>query len=152
MIPAMVSADPQEPWLYSVELEWKPDGVLSGRSATGAAIVFGQSADGAPGHNPMEMVLFALGGCTGSDVVNILTRMRVPIRRFLVSVQAERSRSLPKVYKRFHVCYRLWTDREDRERHLARAIQLSLEKYCSVGLMLEKAAPVSHSLEVITGE
>jgi len=59
--------------------------------------------DSAP--RPTELLLIALGGCTGMDVVSILQKMRTPPRRFWVEIQAERASEHPKAVRKVHLLY-----------------------------------------------
>ena len=57
------------------------------------------------GSTPMEMVLFGLGGCTSIDVETILKKMKVPVERFEVEIESERSEEHPKVYTRIELTF-----------------------------------------------
>lgn len=86
---------------------------------------------GAEGPGPMDTLLLALAGCTGGDVVSILEKMRFPVRALSVEVTGERRTEHPKRYTSIVLTYRINAPGvpEERARH---AIDLSLEKYCSV--------------------
>lgn len=103
------------------------------------------------GSNPMEMVLMAIAGCSGMDVVSILEKMRVSYQRFEINVQGERSTDHPRVFTDIEVSYRFWGDGIEEEQvqdKLNRALALSLEKYCSVANMIDKVANLTYKLEV----
>jgi len=138
----------QEEWVYTAEINWKGNEVFEGQTAKGAPVVMDSSHDGQAGASPMEMILFALAGCTAMDVLSILKKMKVPIHRLTIAVSASRNKEFPKVFRKFHLLYRLWTDDAAHRPAFERAVRLSREKYCSVGLMLEKAAPITYELEV----
>lgn len=102
--------------------------------------------DGAPeiggadgGARPMEVVLAALGGCSGMDVVAILNKMRVTIDSFQMEVDGERKATDPKVYREIRCLYAI-TSPDALPEQVQRAVRLSQEKYCSVVAMLEKTA------------
>jgi len=115
--------------------------------------------DGAPavggeglGARPMELLLAAIGGCSGIDVVSILTRMRQPPEDLGITVDAEREQGRePALFTTIHVHFAL-TGACDGE-HVARAVQLSMEKYCSVARILERTARISwsHTLNGVAG-
>ncbi len=88
-------------------------------------------ADGATGPGPMATLLLALAGCTGSDVVSILEKMRFPVRALRIDVTGERRAEHPKRYTSIVLTFHVNAPGapEERVRH---AIDLSLEKYCSV--------------------
>ncbi len=88
-------------------------------------------ADGASGPGPMDTLLLALAGCTGADVVSILAKMKFPVKAMSIDVSGERRAEHPKRYTAIVLTYRVHAPGapEERVRH---AIDLSLEKYCSV--------------------
>ncbi|MDI6894626.1 MAG: OsmC family protein [Bacillota bacterium] len=95
---------------------------------------------------PMELVLVALGGCTGLDVISILEKMRQRVETFTVVAEGERATEHPKVYITARVTYRLAGEIEPA--NARRAAELSIQRYCSVGAMLTRAVPVTYALEV----
>ncbi len=98
--------------------------------------------------HPMEMVLLALGSCTGADVVSILEKKRVQLKGFEINIDAERAKTYPMVYKKIHLEYVFYGQNIDT-RHLERAISLSQEKYCSVSAMLESSVSITYSYKLI---
>lgn len=102
---------------------------------------------GDAGPTPMEIVLMGLGGCTGMDVVSILNKMRITYDRFEVQVTGERAEEHPKVFTEVSVVYRIWGSNIPEEK-LARAVDLTQEKYCSVLHMVNKTAQVSYRYEI----
>lgn len=118
-------------------------------SGSGHAVVMDTTED-VGGHDtgprPMEMVLIALGGCTGMDVVSILRKMQVPFTRFEMEIQGERAPEHPKHFTKITVLYKVWGDVPEEK--LKRAIDLSLEKYCSVSNSLKPKAEVSYEYRI----
>jgi putative redox protein len=111
--------------------------------------------DGAPeagGRNlaprPMEMLLAGTGGCTAFDVVTILKKGRHAVTGCEVSLQAERAETDPKVFIRIHFRFRVSGKRLKPEA-VARAVELSKEKYCSASIMLGKTAAITHDIEIV---
>lgn len=96
-------------------------------------------SDGAS--RPLELVLMGLGGCTGMDVISILKKMRVPLKRFEIVLDADRAEEHPRVFRRIRLEYRLFGDSIDPEK-VEKAIEMSKTQYCSVSAMLSKAVPV----------
>ena len=88
-------------------------------------------SDGKTGPGPMDTLLLALAACTASDVVSILEKMRFPVRWMTVDATGERRPEHPKRYTSIVLTYRIQAPGvpEERVRH---AIDLSLERYCSV--------------------
>lgn len=99
------------------------------------------------GPRPKGLLLSALGGCTGMDVVSILAKMRIPLDSFRVEVEAPLTEDHPKVYAAIHVRY-VFRGKDLPMDKLERAVQLSQERYCGVSAMLAKAAPITHEIVV----
>jgi putative redox protein len=131
-------------------VKWVEDVTFVGESGSGHAVVM----DGPPesgGHNlgirPMEMLLIGMGGCTAFDIVLILGKARQQVTDCIVEVEAERADTVPKVFTRIHVHF-IVTGVDLSEKQVARAVELSAEKYCSASIMLGKAAVITHDYEV----
>jgi putative redox protein len=121
-----------------------------GKSGSGHWATMDGSADfrGSEGaSSPKELVLTALGGCTGADVASILYKMKEKINRFEINLNAEISEEHPKVFTKIHLTYNFWGE-DLKEENIAKAITLSQEKYCSVSAMLKKSVNItcSHQL------
>jgi putative redox protein len=99
------------------------------------------------GSRPKELVLYALGGCTASDVVSILKKKRVPLQGFEMHLSGEEADEHPKVFTNIHVEYVFFGDRID-PRDVERAIELSTTKYCSVSAMLTPKVNITHSYRI----
>ncbi len=99
------------------------------------------------GPKPKALLLTALAGCTGMDVVAILKKMRMPLASFAVEVEGELTDTPPKVYRRIHITYRFAGDALDRAK-IERAVELSLTTYCGVTAMLGKTADISHTIVI----
>ena len=120
-------------------------------TGSGHAVVM----DGAPeaggrniGLRPMELVLAGTGGCTAFDVVLILKKGRHAVSGCDVSLKAERAESDPKVFTHIHFHYRV-KGKQLKADAVARAIELSKDKYCSASIMIGKTAQITHDFEII---
>jgi putative redox protein len=120
-------------------------------SPSGHAIVTGFSHGHSTSPSPMELVLLALGGCTGADVVSILTKKRQRVTSYEIEVRAERRDTHPRVYTAIEVLHRV-RGRSIDPRAVARAVELSEEKYCSVSAMLKATATITSKIEVVEDE
>lgn len=99
------------------------------------------------GPRPMELMLMALAGCTGMDVISILEKMHVKYNDFRIEITANKSSEHPKVYTKIFIKYRIWG--EVPEDKLISAIELSQVKYCSASAMIKKAAEITYDHEII---
>lgn len=98
--------------------------------------------------SPTELLLLALGSCTGVDVVSILRKKRQSVTDYRVEVRGERREDYPRSYKRMEV-HHIVTGRNISERSVAQAIQLSEQKYCSVAATLRPTTEIVSSFEII---
>jgi putative redox protein len=97
---------------------------------------------------PGELTLVALGGCTGFDVVSILTKMRVNLDTLEIIVDGEQRDEYPRVWTKLHLKYIL-KGKDIDESKVKKAIELSEEKYCFVSAMLSKTAELTWEYEII---
>ncbi len=132
-------------------VKWVEEATFLGESASGHAVVM----DGPPdsggrnlGIRPMEMLLLGMGGCTAFDVVMILKKARQPVSDCVVELASERADVEPKVFTRIHVHF-VVTGSGLSEKQVARAVELSAEKYCSASIMLGKTADITHDYEIV---
>ena len=120
-------------------------------SGSGHAVVMDGAAD-AGGRNlgprPMEMILAGTGGCTAFDIVLILKRGRHAVSGCEVQLTAERADVDPKVFTRIHFHFKV-KGRQLKPEAVARAIDLSKDKYCSASIMMGKTAEITHDFEII---
>jgi putative redox protein len=97
--------------------------------------------------SPKPFVLIALSGCTGMDVVSILQKSRKEPKKLLISVEGEVSETHPKQYLKIHVTYEFESEQENSDA-IIRAVRLSQEQYCGVSAMLQKAMPVTWTIQL----
>jgi len=97
---------------------------------------------------PMELLLLALGGCTGVDVISILKKKRQQVTDYRIEVSGERRDEFPRSYTRLFVKH-IVRGRGVTEQALAQAIELSDTKYCSVAATLRGTAEIVTSYEII---
>lgn len=94
------------------------------------------------GPRPKALVLSALAGCTGMDVVSILGKMKMPYESFAIEIDASMTDEHPKVYDTITVRY-IFTGPELDRGKIEKAVNLSQEKYCGVAAMLGKTATIT---------
>jgi putative redox protein len=107
---------------------------------------------GAPnpqGASPMELLLMGIAGCSGIDIVSILKKQKLELSGFRMEVEGKRRDEVPKVFTGIHLKIHIQGDIPESKAH--RAVELSLEKYCSVSKMLEKTAKISYEI-LLNGE
>lgn len=97
------------------------------------------------GPRPKPMMLVALAGCTGMDVVSILKKMRVDIESFSVEVEGDVTEDHPKRFERMKVIYRI-KGKDVSLKSVEKAVNLSKERYCGVSANYTKAFPIEHEI------
>ncbi|HWQ94240.1 MAG TPA: OsmC family protein [Gammaproteobacteria bacterium] len=135
-------------------VKWVENSLFVAQSGSGHSVVL----DGPPesggqnlGVRPMEMVLLGLGGCTAFDVVDILRKKREDISDCVVDITAERAETVPKIFTKIHLHY-IVSGKDVKEESVKRAVELSAEKYCSVSMMLNKTAELTHDYEIVQAD
>lgn len=103
------------------------------------------------GVRPLELVLYALGGCTGMDVASILEKKRQRVTGLEIRIDGEQREEFPKIYTRITVEF-VVTGIGVQPQAVERAIELSEEKYCSVKGMLGPDVEVTTSFRVLEDE
>jgi putative redox protein len=126
-----------------IALTWERGLVFHGGAPGGPAVVI--DGDNAAGPGPMLNLLLAAAGCSGSDVVAILEKMRVVLREFRIEASGVRREQEPRRYTAIHFDFHLAGDGLDETR-ARRAIDLSLEKYCSVVASLAPDIKITYGL------
>jgi len=96
---------------------------------------------------PMELVLIALGGCTSMDVLSILKKKREDVRDFDIELDADKATEHPAVFTKIHLHYVIKGKNVNPE-NVNKAIELSMNQYCSVSAMLKKSVDVTWDFEI----
>ena len=129
---------------------WSGDRRFVGQTESGHSIVIGTAHGDSPkpGPSAMEVVLMGAGACSAWDVVDILQKGRLDVEDVAVELDADRAPEPPKTFTRIHMHF-VVKGRGLTEAKVARAVNLSVEKYCSATKMLEKSADISHDFEIV---
>src|SRR6188472_1317394 len=128
-----------------ITLEWQEDLRFRGGEPNGPSILI--DGDNVEGPGPMLTLLLAAAACTGSDVVVVLKKMRVSFSTLRIEVSAVRRETEPRRYVSLHLDYSLTGTGIDPAK-VRRAIDLSLEKYCSVIHSLASDIAITYALSL----
>jgi len=120
---------------------WKGEMTFLGQNAEGGIVQIG-ALDGKPGVGPMQLLLVAVAGCTGVDIVSILLKKHADLSDLQVRVRGKRASDYPMIWTDIHLIYLIWGN-GIKSKDVEKAIKLSENKYCSVGIMLGKSAKIS---------
>lgn len=132
-------------------VKWLDHMSFVGESGSGHSVVI----DGSPEHGgrnlgirPMELMLIGLGGCTAFDVVLMLQKSRQNVTDVEVLLDADRADEVPAVFTAIRMHFKV-SGHELSEKHVARAVSLSKEKYCSATRMLEATVDITCTHEIL---
>jgi putative redox protein len=123
-------------------------GFFIGVTPSGHAVTLDTGHERSSAPTPMELLLIALGSCTGVDVVSILEKKRQRVTDYRAEVTGERRDEFPKRFEKMHV-HHIVTGVLLDPTAVARAIELSEEKYCSVAATLRSTVAITSSFEII---
>jgi putative redox protein len=134
------------------KVKWIGEQEFVGTDSTRHSLVMsGQGREKATGLKPSELLLLALGGCTGTEVVSILKKRRQNLSGLEIQVTGEQDPDPPWTFRKIHLEYTL-RGTELSVPAVERAIKLSEEKYCSVGSTLSGVAEMTSSYTIIQDE
>jgi len=134
----------------SITADWL-DGMAFEAEVNGHKIILDAEAEVGGkdrGPRPKPLMLVALAGCTGMDVISILQKMRVPVEKFRLTVQGDLTSEHPKQFYKMHIIYE-FTGKNLPLEKVKEAIDLSQEKYCGVSVTYKKALELTYEIKVI---
>ncbi len=131
-------------------VKWQDNVSFVGTSPSGHDVPM--DADKSKGASPMELILLGLGGCASYDVVTILKKGRQDIEDVQCQLTANRADAVPAVYTDIHLHF-VVTGKGVKEKQVAKAVQLSADKYCSASKMLANGGvKITHDFAIIDSE
>lgn len=139
-----------KPATILVNVEWNPREGFSATNESGAVIKIGGSPgieEAEPQFRPMQLLLAALGGCTGIDAVSIMQKQRMAVEAIKITITGERASDHPKVFTHIRLHFDV-TAQGGSPEQVKRALQLSRDKYCSVGNTISKVANLDYSFSL----
>lgn len=133
----------------------RDDMLFAGYSSNGYTIPLDAHQEELGGHNagisPMELMLTALAGCTGMDVISILRKKKQAVSAFEVQVEGVRADEHPKVYTEIWVKF-IVTGKDVDPAAVERAIELSRDKYCGAAATLRHTATMHYDYEIVDSQ
>lgn len=133
---------------YKATIHYAGDEFFIGTSPSGHAQAIDTKGDRHSAPTPMEMLLVAVGACTAVDVISIMQKKRQNVTDYRVEVTGARRDEHPRAFTAFHIHHIVYGHNVS-EQALARAIELSDEKYCSVAATVRPTAQITTSFEII---
>ncbi len=114
---------------------------------SGHALTIDIKGERSNGAGPMELLLVALGACTAADIISILRKMREQVTAYRVEVRGEAREEYPKSFRKMEVRH-LLRGRGIKSENVAKAIELSMTKYCGVAATLRPTAEIVSTFEI----
>src|SRR5215469_14964858 len=124
------------------------NGFFVGISPGGHSMVMETNGERASAATPVELLLIAVGGCMGSDIVEILRKKREQVTDYRVEVRGERRETFPRSFKKIQM-HHIIKGPNVKPDSVKQAIELSETKYCSVAAALRPTAEISMTFEVV---
>ena len=128
-------------------VEYAGDDFFVAVTPSGHAQVLDIRGERSAASGPLELLLIALGGCTGADVISVLRKKREQVTSYRVEVRGERREEHPRSYRRFEVRH-IVRGKGISEKAGAQAVQLSTDKYCGVAATVRPTAEIVTSYEI----
>lgn len=116
------------------------------RGTNGSYDVTMASSDDQEGLSPMEMTALSVVGCSSIDILIILDKQKQDVDDFHAQIDGERAEESPRVFTDLHMHYEVTGDVAPAK--MRRAIELSLDKYCSVSNMVKHTATITYAFTV----
>lgn len=136
----------------NARIKWVENVMFVAESETGHALVVDgpqESGGRNMGMRPMELMALSVGSCSSYDVVTILKKARQDIISCEAEVTAHRVDAVPAVFESIHLHFKI-AGNNLSEKQVARAIELSADKYCSASIMMKSAGvKVTHDFELV---
>ena len=134
-----------------VNLNWEGGFRFESRDTYGHSLTLDapqSDGDAFAGFMPGDMLLTALAGCSGIDVVNILGRMRQKVEGIEISVKGHQNPDPPWTWEDIEIHYTI-RGSGLKDHLVRRAINLSENKYCSIGATVGGRARISSKFDII---
>lgn len=134
--------------IYSATVRYAGDEFFIGTPPSGHSQLIDTKSDRKSAPTPVEMLLVSVAACTAADVISILIKKRQDVTDYKVEITGDRAEEHPRKFLRFHVNH-IVHGRNVSEQAVARAVELSDTKYCSVAATVRPTAEITTSFEII---
>jgi putative redox protein len=128
-------------------IQYAGDEYFIGVPPSGHAITIDVNGERSTATGPLELLLVALGSCTGTDVISVLHKKRQHVTDYRIEVRGERREEYPRSFTKMEVRH-IFRGRAISEEAVAKAIDISITKYCSVAATLRPTVEIITSYEI----
>ncbi|HKJ33797.1 MAG TPA: OsmC family protein [Balneolales bacterium] len=123
------------------------DTYMEAKNEYGNTVYLDGAKENAQGARPMQLLLMAVGSCSAIDIIGILKKQKQPLKDLKIDVNGEREKmGTYSLFRKIHVHYKFYGNLDANK--VERAINLSLDKYCSASKTLEHTAEITHSYSI----
>ncbi len=129
-------------------VKWVGGKTFLGIDSTSHSVVLSTPADGV-GIKPSDLLLIAVASCSAVDLVEILSKKRMPLSELEISVTGEQDSTPPWTFRKMHLHFSL-RGANLTEKAVAQAIELAEEKYCSVAATIRATTEITTGFEILT--
>lgn len=136
---------------YKTTISYTGNEQFIGTSPSGHSQVVDTKGENKTAASPVELLLIAVGTCTAIDVVSILEKKRQIVTDYKIEVTGERRDEHPRSFSKMHIHHIVY-GRSVSESAVARAIELSETKYCSVAATVKPTAEITTSFEIVEAD
>lgn len=133
--------------MATATVKWIDGQQFIGIDSTKHSVVLSTPGEGI-GIKPSDLLLIAVASCTAVDVVDILSKKRMPLTRLEISASGEQDQDPPWTFRKIHLSFRLG-GKDLTAKAVEQAIQLSEEKYCSVAATIRATAQITTEFEIL---
>ena len=134
----------------STTVQWTGGKRFIGIDSTCHSVVISTPAEGV-GMKPSDLLLVAIASCSAVDVVEILSKKRMPLANMEISTTGEQDSEPPWTFRKIHMHFKL-SGKNLTEKAAAQAIQLAEEKYCSVAATIRATVEITTDFEILPEE
>lgn len=131
------------------EVRYAGDELMIGLGPGNTSILMDAKGERKTAATPMELLLMAVAGCTMVDVVSIMEKKRQPVLEYRIEICGDRREDHPRAFTKMHLKH-IVKGKDIVPEALARAIELSDEKYCSVAATIRPNVEITTSFEILT--
>ena len=133
-----------------IKTSWKGKMLFKAETIGGSLLIDTAEDSGGQGLGvrPKALMLTALAGCTGMDIVSLFKKMRVEVDDIDIDVEADLTEENPKYYDKVKVIYKFYGGNMDKEK-IEKAVNLSQEKYCGVSEMFRQFSELTQEIHYL---
>jgi putative redox protein len=139
--------------INKIKTTWKGEMQFESTNEGGNLMIDASEEHGGSGKGfrPKALMLSALAGCSGLDVVSLLKKMRAEVKDFTIDVEGELTEEHPIYYNKVTVTYNFYGENLQKDK-IEKAVKLSIDRYCGVMEMFRHFAEIKTTIQYFEGK